>query len=533
MENYKIIPRRFRPKRFSDVFGQEPIVTTLKNALTHQRIGQAYLFCGARGCGKTSLARLFAKSLNCTQLADGCEPCCTCTSCMEISEGRSLDVIEIDGASNRGIDDIRQINETVGYAPNRGNYKIYIIDEVHMLTKEAFNALLKTLEEPPKHIKFFFATTEAHKLPATIISRCQRFNLGRIPEKALVEKLRMICTQLGTSAEEEALIQISHLSEGSLRDAESMLDQLICSGQTQYRNNLKNREFDKEAAPILGSGASDIVLNYGASEDLKFVAKPTLSKTDSSSCFGIITLDHTRAMFGLLTQDLLSKLDETILAHNLDQAVQLARQFYESGKDIAASIDSLLEHFRTYLLMELGEPARGIYKKGIYTKQQCLMLLDKLIQWQQSMLKTPFKQIHLEMLLLDLTRSLQKVSFESLVDRLIDLEARLKNETPVTQKEPESKIEAPKVTIQRQPEPMLEAPKVTIERQSEPKLEDPKATIERQLEPKLEDPKVAIEKQPEPKLEAPKPIQKINKVPSSKYETLVRFAAVELEGSVK
>lgn len=444
MENYKIIPRRFRPKRFSDVFGQEPIVTTLKNALTEQRIGQAYLFCGARGCGKTTLARLFAKSLNCTQLIDGYEPCCSCTSCMEISEGRSLDVIEIDGASNRGIDDIRQINETVGYAPNRGKYKIYIIDEVHMLTKEAFNALLKTLEEPPKHIKFFFATTEPHKMPATIISRCQRFNLGRIPEKALVEKLRMICTQLNTSAEEDALIQISHLSEGSLRDAESMLDQLICSGMTT------------------------------------------------------ITLDHTRAMFGLLTQDLLSKLDETILAHNLDQAVNLARQFYESGKDIGASIDSLLEHFRTYLLMELGESARGIYKKGIYTKQQCLMLLDKLIQWQQSMLKTPFKQIHLEMLLLDLTRSLQKVSFESLVERLIDLEARLKNEVPVVP------------------------------------MEEPKAPpVEKLPEPKLEAPKVTIEKQPEPKLEAPKPVQKISKAPSSKYETLVRFAAVELEGSVK
>ncbi len=446
MEKYQIIPRRFRPKRFSDVFGQDATVTTLKNAITQGRIGQAYLFCGSRGCGKTTLARLFAKSLNCTELKEGFEPCCTCSSCVEIAEGRSLDVIEIDGASNRGIDDIRQINETVGYAPNRGTYKIYIIDEVHMLTKEAFNALLKTLEEPPRHVKFFFATTEPHKLPPTIISRCQRFNLTRIPEKALVEKLRLICTSLDIAAEDEALLQISHLSEGSLRDAESMLDQLICAGETK------------------------------------------------------LTFDGVRAIFGLLTQDLLAKLDDTIQTHNLESAVALAREFYESGKDIGAAIDSLLEHFRTYLAIQLGEPARGIYKKWAsgYTKEQCLLLLDKLIQWQQSMQKTPFKQIHLEMLLLDLTRSLRKISLESLVGRLIELEARLKSGE----------------VVEQIPEPIKVEPKVAESIKVEPKI----------IEPIQEKPKIVEPIKEEPKTPKQHP---------SKYDTLIRFAAVELEGSVK
>ncbi|MBS0629773.1 MAG: DNA polymerase III subunit gamma/tau [Verrucomicrobia bacterium] len=452
MEKYQIIPRKFRPKRFCDVFGQDATVTTLKNALSQGRIGQAYLFCGSRGCGKTTLARLFAKSLNCTQLVEGYEPCCSCISCVEIAEGRSLDVIEIDGASNRGIDDIRQINETVGYAPSRGHYKIYIIDEVHMLTKEAFNALLKTLEEPPKHVKFFFATTEPHKLPPTIISRCQRFNLVRIPERDLVEKLRWICTNLNVTAEEEALIQISHLSEGSLRDAESMLDQLICAGQTT------------------------------------------------------ISLDVVRTIFGLLTHDLLAKLDEVILTHNLDGAVALAREFYESGKDIGAALDSLLEHFRTYLLIQLGQPARGIYKKGAYTSEQCLVMLDKMILWQQSMQKTPFKQIHLEMLLLDLTRSLRKISLESLVTRLIELEARLKTEAPVETAVIEK---APEI-----PEPIA----VVIEKAPEEKGSETQTSIPEPPSKKDE----PIKKQPQPPKQHP-----------SKYDTLIRFAAVELDGSVK
>ena len=190
MENYQVLARKYRPQKFSEVVGQDPIVTTLKNAIKNKRLAHAYLFCGSRGTGKTTLARVFAKALNCHQpLPDG-EPCNQCTSCKEITSGSSLDVLEIDGASHRGIDDVRQINETVGYAASGGGYKIYIIDEVHMLTKEAFNALLKTLEEPPARVMFFFATTEPHKVLPTILSRCQRFNLNRISSEKIVEKLR-------------------------------------------------------------------------------------------------------------------------------------------------------------------------------------------------------------------------------------------------------------------------------------------------------------------------------------------------------
>jgi len=195
-EKYQVLARRYRPQRFSDVVGQQAILQTLKNAIARDLVAHAYLFSGSRGVGKTTLARLFAKALNCTSLGNDGEPCNTCPSCIDITSGQSLDVIEIDGASNRGIDDIRQINETVGFAPSHGKYKIYIIDEVHMLTKEAFNALLKTLEEPPEKAKFFFATTEPHKVLPTIISRCQRFDLGRILPAQIFAKLGLIAKEL-------------------------------------------------------------------------------------------------------------------------------------------------------------------------------------------------------------------------------------------------------------------------------------------------------------------------------------------------
>ena len=179
-----------------DVIGQEAVITTLKNALHFDRVAHAYLFCGSRGVGKTTVARLFAKALNCLSPTPDHEPCNQCPSCLEILSGQSLDVMEIDGASNRGIDDIRQLNETMGYAPSHGKYKIYIIDEVHMLTKEAFNALLKTLEEPPEKAKFFFATTEPHKVLPTIISRCQRFDLQRLSEAEIARKLLAIAADL-------------------------------------------------------------------------------------------------------------------------------------------------------------------------------------------------------------------------------------------------------------------------------------------------------------------------------------------------
>src|SRR5213595_2936350 len=224
--SYQVIARKYRPQRFSDVVGQEHVTQTLSNAIQQSRIAHAYLFCGPRGTGKTTVARIFAKCLNCTGGPkvefDDQDP-----RCQEITEGRSLDVLEIDGASNRGIEEIRELRETVKYAPATSKFKIYIIDEVHMLTKEAFNALVKTLEEPPAHVKFMFATTEPEKVLATILSRCQRFDLRRIPQALIVKHLTHIAGQEKVKIDKAALDAIARGADGGMRDAESALDQLI------------------------------------------------------------------------------------------------------------------------------------------------------------------------------------------------------------------------------------------------------------------------------------------------------------------
>ncbi len=229
--SYEVLARKWRPQRFSELVGQEHISRTLKNAIARQRVAHAYLFVGSRGVGKTTSARLFAKSLNCTNLIDG-EPCCECESCLSIATGNSLDVIEIDGASNNGVEDIRELRENVQYTPTSGNYKIYIIDEVHMLTTAAWNALLKTLEEPPPHVKFIFATTEAHKVLPTVVSRCQRFDFKSIPPVLIARKLREIADAENIFIDDAALAAIARAADGGMRDAQSIFDQMIafCGG---------------------------------------------------------------------------------------------------------------------------------------------------------------------------------------------------------------------------------------------------------------------------------------------------------------
>ena len=223
---YQVIARKWRPQTFDDVVGQDHVVRTLRNAITRQRIAHAYLFVGPRGTGKTSTARIFAKALNCTDGPkadfDVKDP-----ACQAIAEGSHLDVIEIDGASNNGVDQVRDLRETVRYAPAQGKFKIYIIDEVHMLSAAAFNALLKTLEEPPAHVKFVFATTDPQKVLPTIISRCQRFDLKPIPAPLIVERLQKIAGEEGIRVSAEALACIARLADGGMRDAQSILDQMI------------------------------------------------------------------------------------------------------------------------------------------------------------------------------------------------------------------------------------------------------------------------------------------------------------------
>ncbi len=362
---YQSLPRKYRPQTFQALVGQEAIVTTLKNALKFNRVAHAYLFCGSRGTGKTSVARLFAKALNCSHLTSDFEPCNNCISCQEITGGRSLDVLEIDGASNRGIDDIRQINETVGYASSAGKYKIYIIDEVHMLTKEAFNALLKTLEEPPANVKFFFATTEPHKMPATIISRCQRFDFGRLSAAEIALKLRSIAQDQKAQIEDEALQLIAHLAEGGLRDAESLLDQLLCYSE------------------------------------------------------GPITYSSVAQAVSLSPRAYYFRLDGAIADRNLSFAFELSQEIFSTGKEIASFLDGLMQHFRTILLFKLNLPLSTYLSEAdkkaylasekLYSEEECLYALDYTMGWYKELSKIPFKQAFLEMILLHLLRSKQRI----------------------------------------------------------------------------------------------------------------------------
>lgn len=427
---YQIIPRKYRPQSFKKIVGQDSIVATLKNSILQKRLAQAYLFCGGKGTGKTTLARLFAKALNCSHLSEDQEPCNSCPSCIEITSGRSLDVLEIDGASNRGIDDIRQINDTVAYAPSSGKYKIYIIDEVHMLTKEAFNALLKTLEEPPPHVKFFFATTESHKVLPTIISRCQRFELNRITKEAMEEKIKFIANDLETIIEPEALDMLIELSEGSLRDGESLLDQLISFSQ------------------------------------------------------GIITKETLSSAFGITSKEIYEKLDEAILSHHLSFAYTLAEDIFSSGKDLSAFMDGLVKHFRSHL----KAAAITSNVKSVFTTDHCLYIIEYLIEWGYKLAKTPFKQAGLEIILLHLIRSSQRVSVDVLVHRLLELENKFD-------------VQPENISI-LQEEQVEKKPSVALPPVTEKKIEPTFSSL-------------AIPEQPSNK---------------SRYDTLIRFAAVELEG---
>lgn len=250
MSAYLVLARKYRPTTFSEVVGQEHVITTLKNAVLSGRVAHAFLFCGVRGVGKTTVARILAKSLNCTGRShDNADPCCVCPSCKEISGGYSVDVQEIDGASHTSVDNIREINENIKYPPVSSNYKIIIIDEVHMISMNAFNALLKTLEEPPAHAKFIFATTESHKVPATINSRCQRFNFRTIPVKDISTGMANILSKEGLEATSDSLDMIAREAQGSFRDALSLLDQIVafCDGRIEVSS----------VQGILGIGSRD------------------------------------------------------------------------------------------------------------------------------------------------------------------------------------------------------------------------------------------------------------------------------------
>src|SRR3954452_11458528 len=292
--SYQVIARKYRPQKFADVVGQEHVTQTLSHAIEQNRIAHAYLFCGPRGTGKTTIARIFAKALNCTGGPkadfDDNDP-----KAKEISEGRSIDVLEIDGASNNGVEQVRELRETCKYAPASSKYKIYIIDEVHMLSTAAFNALLKTLEEPPEHVKFLFATTDPEKVLPTILSRCQRYDLRRIPVKLISEHLASIAKTEKVKIEPAALHAIARGAEGAMRDAESTLDQLI------------------------------------------------------SFCGEKIEESDVLSMFGLTAQGQLLELARAILAGEIEGALRHLNELAGHGKDLGRLLTDLLNHFRNLL----------------------------------------------------------------------------------------------------------------------------------------------------------------------------------------
>ncbi len=251
MPGYLVLARKYRSETFDEVVGQEPIARTLRNAITAGRVAHAYLFSGTRGVGKTTMARIFAKALNCLSSDEPTgDPCCKCNACISIARGDDVDVIEIDGASNRGIEEIRELRANAIFNPARSRFKVYYIDEVHMLTREAFNALLKTLEEPPGHVKFIFSTTEPEKVPATILSRCQRFDFRNIPTRAICEHLEELCRRENVEVDADATYRIARAGAGSMRDALSLLDQLLaaCAGKVT----------DAEVVRVLGTPSDEL-----------------------------------------------------------------------------------------------------------------------------------------------------------------------------------------------------------------------------------------------------------------------------------
>jgi DNA polymerase-3 subunit gamma/tau len=375
--NYEVFARKYRPQTFDDLVGQAHVSRTLKNAVAQNRLAHAYLFVGPRGIGKTSTARILAKSLNCVK-GPTVTPCGVCDNCREIAAGNSLDVIEIDGASNRGIDDVRELRDNVRYAPAKSRLKIYIIDEVHMLTKEAFNALLKTLEEPPPHVKFIFATTEPDKVLPTILSRCQRFDLHRIPANLIGQHLQFIAGKEKITLEPAAAHAIARGAEGGLRDAESMLDQLV------------------------------------------------------AFCGEKISESDVLNVFGFTSEQTVIDLTGRILRGETPAAIDLLHQQSESGKDMMRLMSDLIAYLRDLLVFKakpdaLKEDVDPDVQKSLaahaelIATDRLLELIDQFAAAEGRMKWAPNKKLHFEVAIIKAIQSLGQATLDEVIEKLGEL----------------------------------------------------------------------------------------------------------------
>lgn len=383
--SYTALYRKFRPQEFDDVKGQEHIVTTLKNQIKADRIGHAYLFCGTRGTGKTTVAKIFAKAVNCENPVDG-SPCGECAICKAIADGSSMNVIEIDAASNNGVDNIRQIREEVTYRPTEGKYKVYIIDEVHMLSAGAFNALLKTLEEPPSYVIFILATTEAHKIPITILSRCQRYDFHRISIDTIANRLMDLMQEENVDVEERAIRYVAKAGDGSMRDALSLLDQCIAFhlGET-------------------------------------------------------LTYENVLQVLGAVDTEVFSRLLRQIIAKDIMGAIQTLDSLVDEGREMGQMVNDFTWYLRNLLLMQSSddmeevldmskENLEALKEEAKMVKPEVLMRYIRIFSELGNQIKyATQKRILIEIAMIKLCKPQMEKDYESVIDRIASIEAKLAN----------------------------------------------------------------------------------------------------------
>ncbi len=391
--SYMALYRKFRPDEFEDVKGQDAIVETLKNQIKAERIGHAYLFCGTRGTGKTTVAKIFAKAVNCEHPIEG-TPCGECQMCRTIASGASMNVIEIDAASNNGVDNIREIREEVAYRPTEGRYKVYIIDEVHMLSIGAFNALLKTLEEPPEYVIFILATTEAHKIPVTILSRCQRYDFKRISIETISKRLQELIDKEGWEVEEKAVRYIARMADGSMRDSLSLLDQC--------------------AAFHIGER---------------------------------LTYDHVLEVLGAVDTEVFSRLLRNLLDMNVNQVIQVVEELVMQGRELSQLAADFTWYLRNLLLVKSSDNMEDVLDVSTENlarlKEEAQMIHnDTLIRYIRvfseltGQLKySTQKRVLLEVTLIKLCRPAMEAKNDTLLDRIRAIEKQLENGIPAAAQE--------------------------------------------------------------------------------------------------